>query len=108
MLVRLEDAKARRQGQLWGFQLTSDPVEFVAKVAKIPASCNKGHVVLTPTVDTDFALSATIAAALMGCFCATPGDFLKEGAAPRGISYKEKFKKAKQSFHVAVSAALAE
>ena len=109
MLVRLEDEQARRKGQLWRFQLTSDPLDFVAKVAKIPASCKKGHVVIAPAVDTDFSLSATIAAAFMGCFCTSPRDFLKEGAEPPpGISYNEKCRTAKQSFHVAVSAALAE
>ena len=46
-----------------------------------------------------------IAAALMGCFYATPNDFLSPS--PSGIAYTEKYKSSKQSFHVAVSAALA-
>ena len=55
--------------------------------------------------DTDFALSAQIAAALLGGFYATPDCFLK--VEPRGIQYTEQYKSAKQSFHVAVSAKLA-
>ena len=71
MLVRLEDEKARRKGQQLQFQLTTDPLDFVAKVARIPKSARKGHVVLASPVDTDYSLSAMIVAALMGSFYAT-------------------------------------
>ena len=108
MLVRLQDGEARRKAQQLRFQLTSDPLDFVAKVALVPASTRKGHVVLAPPVDTDYSLSAMIAAALMGGFYATPKDFLKQDESPRGIMYTEKYKSSKQSFHVAVSAKLAD
>ena len=107
MLVRLTDKEARRKAQQLRFQLTSDPLEFVAKVVLVPASTGKGHVVLAPLVDTDYSLSATIAAALLGCFYATPQDFINQDEPPRGIMYTEKCTSAKESFHVAVSAALA-
>ena len=108
MLVRLTDEEALRKAQKLRFQVTSDPVDFVAKVARVPASMQKGHVVLAPPVDTDYSLCAMIAAALMGCFYATPQDFLKEGGPPRGIMYKEKLKSSQHCFHVAVSAPLAD
>jgi len=108
MLVPLGDEEARRKAQQLRFQLTSDPLDFVAKVVRVPASTRKGHVVLAPPVHTDYALSAMMAAALMGCFYATPKDFLRKEDAPRGIMYTEKYKSSTQSFHVAVSAKLAE
>ena len=108
MLVCLNDVKARNRGRKLHFQLVSDPLVFVAKVAQAPASAMIGHVVIAPPADTDYAISATIAAALMGCFVATPPDFLKSGVSPPGIMYKEKYKTSAQSYHVAVSAALAE
>ncbi len=107
MLVRLQDGDAMRKAQMLRFQITSDPLDFVAKVVQVPASMRKGHVVLAPPVHTDYSLSAMIAAALMGCFSATPQDFLCNGVSPRGIMYTEKYKTSKMSFHVAVSAALA-
>ena len=107
MLVRFEDEEARQKARQWQFHSKSDPVEFVAKVARVPVSARKGHVVLAPAVDTDYALSAKIVAALMGCFFATPKDFLTQGEFPRGIMYTEKYKRSRQSFHVAVSASLA-
>ena len=105
MLVRLEDEDVSRKARLRRFQLTSDPLDFVRKVALIPTSARKGHVVIAPPVDTDYSLSAMLVAALMGCFFATPPDFLSQDV--RGIRYTEKYKSAKQSFHVAVSASLA-
>ncbi len=108
MLVRLQDEEAGRKAQQLRFQLTSDPLDFVAKVAQVPVSTRSWHVVLAPLVDTDFSLSARIAAALMGGFYATPQDFLCKGESPRGIMYTEKYKSSKESFHVAVSAALAD
>jgi hypothetical protein len=104
----LQDGEARRKAQQLRFQLTSDPLDFVAKVAQVPASMRKGHVVLAPPVDTDYSLSAMIAAALMGGFYATPQDFLCKGESPRGIMYTEKYKTSKMSFHVAVTGALAD
>ena len=55
--------------------------------------------------DTDVSASGAIAAAFLGCFYATPKDFLSPS--PSGITYKEKCKSSKQHFHVAVSASLA-
>ena len=108
MLVRLQDGEARRRAQQLRFQLTSDPLDLVAKVVLAPASTGKGHVVLAPLVDTDYSLRATIAAALLGGFYATPQDFINQDETPRGIMYTEKYKISKESFHVAVSAALAD
>ena len=105
MLVRWYDEDARRKAQRFRFQVTSDPVDFVAKVAQVPQSKGKGHVVLAPPADTDFSVSGAIAAAFLGCFYATPKDFLSPS--PSGITYKEKCKSSKQHFHVAVSASLA-
>jgi len=108
MLVRLQDGAARRKAQQLRFQLTGDPLDFVAQVAQVAASKKKGHVVLAPPVDTDYSLSAMIAAALMGAFYATPEDFVRQVESPRGITYREKCKSSNHSFHVAVSAALAD
>ncbi len=55
MLVRLQDEEARRKAQQLRFQLTSDPLDFVANVVKVPAFQRKVHVVLAPLVDTVFA-----------------------------------------------------
>ena len=107
MLVREQDAEARRKAQLWKFRLTSDPVDFVTRVARIPGSKCNGHAVLAPPVETDFALSALIAAGFMGAFFADPNDFVKQGREPRGITYTETWKSSKIKFHVAVSTALA-
>ena len=108
MLAR--DSDARRKGELLRFQVCSDPMDVVAKVSKIPVARKKGHVVIAPFApnnNTDYALSATIVAAFLGCFGATPKDFLRKDGAPRGISYKRVFNNTKQLYHVAVSAVLA-
>ena len=42
MLVRLQDEEARRKAQQLRFQLTSDPLDFVAKVVQVPAYMRKG------------------------------------------------------------------
>jgi len=117
VLVRLTDTEARKRAQKLGFQFTSDPIAFVTMVSKVPASAKKGHVVLAPLLDTDYSISAHITAALLGAFYATPEDFASAarpedfarefGEAPRGIMYTEKLKSPKDSFHVAVSEALA-
>ena len=113
MLVRLHDKEARLKGLQFKFQVTTDPVDFVAKVIQVPASAGKGHVVLAPPVDTDFSLSAMIAVALMGGFFATPKEYtvaygrLTQAAPPRGIAYTGQYKIANQKWHVAVSAAVA-
>ena len=52
MLVRWYDEDAWRKAQRLRFQVTSDPVDFVAKVAQVPQSKGKGHVVLAPPADT--------------------------------------------------------
>ena len=107
MLVRLEDKAAMSVGLRLRFALTRDPLEFVAKAIKVAASTKKGHVVIAPLEDTDFALSAAFAAALLGTFSATPRDFQNpDRDHPRGIMYKQAYKN--QSFHLAVSAALAD
>ena len=90
MLVRLQDQSARRKAQQLKFQLTSDPLDFVDQVAKLPARPQKVHVVLAPLVDTGFSLCARIAAALMGGFSATPQDFLAPDESRRGIMYAVK------------------
>ena len=107
MLVRFQDVEARLKAQRLRFTVTSDPVDFVAKVARVPASSGKGHVVLAPLDATDYALSSKIAAAVMGGYCATPKDFLNEKGPPLGIMYCEKYK-GPSTYHVAVSPALAE
>jgi hypothetical protein len=106
-LMLVQDWDARRKAQQLRFSLTGDLLDFVAKIIKIPASAKKGHVVLAPFADTDYSLSAVIAAALMGCFYATPTEFLREDESPCGIMYTETYKDPNRSFHVAVSAALA-
>ena len=106
-VMLVQDWEARRKAQQLNFSVTSDLLDFVAKVIKIPASAKKGHVVLAPFADTDYSLSATIAAALMGCFCSTPKDFLRADETACCIMYTETYKDPKRSFHVAVSAALA-
>ena len=80
----------------------------MATALKVPSSTKKGHVVIAPLVDTDYSLSAMIAAALLGCFYATPKDFQNEDKSPPGIMYTEAYKNKKCCFHVAVSAALAD
>ena len=106
MLVRVQDKKARRKAEKNRFQLISDPLEFVAKAIKVPASMQKGHVVIAPNdYSSDYAVSARIAAAFMGAFVATPTDY--DRSSPQGIMYREMYKRSKQSFHVAVSDALA-
>ena len=108
MLVRMQDQEAMRKAQHMRFQLTSDPLEFVAKVVKAASAKQKGHVVLAPHENTDYALSAMMAAATMGAFYATPEDFVKDDKEPRCVMYTGSYKSSKQSFHVAVSAKLAE
>ena len=80
--------------------MVADPVDFVQKVSRVASE--KGNVVLTPpAADTDYALSSAVVAALLGCFCVAPRDFLED---MKGLQYEEKYKSSKQSFHVAVSA----
>ena len=109
LLVGPEDeaGEARRRAQLLRFTLASDPLDFVARVLKLPSSSKKGHVVIARLAHTDYAVSAMIAAALLGCFHTTPQDFLNQDETPRGIMFKRQYKNTKQNFHVAVSAALA-
>ena len=107
MLVRVEDGEARRKAQQWRFSLATDPIDFVARVLKVAYSTGKGHVMLAPIADTDYSLCATLAAALLGCFYATPQDFLKHANSPSGVMYNENYKNSKRSFHVAVSVSLA-
>ena len=59
-----ENGRARRRAQLLRFTLASDPLGFVARVLKVPSSAKKGHAVIASPADTDYALSAMIAAAL--------------------------------------------
>ena len=88
--MRLADGEARRKAQQLRFQLTSDPLDFVTKVAQVPVSTRSGHVVFAPLVDTDCSLSARIAEAPMGGFSATPQDFLNQDESPRGIMYTKR------------------
>ena len=63
-----KDLDARRKGGKLRFQLMSNPLEFVTKVIQI-AKKKQGHVVIAPLSETDdWAMSARIAAALLGCF----------------------------------------
>ena len=102
-----EAGGARRRAQLLRFTLASDPLDFVDRVLKLPSSSKKGHVVIARIAHTDYAVSAMIAAALLGCFHTTPQDFLNQDETPRGIMFEMKYKNPKQNFHVVVSAALA-
>ena len=65
----------------------------------------KGHAVIAPTDASDYSISAQIAAAFMGAFVVTPIDYGRPS--PHGIMYRERYKRSKQSYHVAVSVALA-
>ena len=105
-VMLVQDWEARRKAQLLRFAVTSDPLDFVAQVIKVPAAKKKGHVVIASLDNTDYSLSATIAAALLGCFYATPKDFLREDETQRGLTYKQAYNNPKRCFHVAVSAAL--
>ena len=87
MLVRLADGAARSKAQGLRFSITNDPLDFVAKVVRVLAAVGKGHVVLAHAIGTDFAVTARIAAALLGCFLTTPEVFCQD--APRGIMYRE-------------------
>ena len=107
MLVRFQDEEARLKAHHMQFQLTSDPLDFVAQVVKDSAAKEKGHVVLSPLENTDYALSAMLAAATMGAFHATPEDFVKDDDKARGLLYTENYKSPKQSFHLAVTQQLA-
>ena len=86
--------------------MASDPVDFVTKVARIPRTRCKGHVVLAPPATTDFAVCGAIAAAFMGCFLAAPKGSLE--AAPRGVTYKERCRDPARIFRISVPAGLAE
>ena len=106
LLVCRNDKEAVRKAQLLRFKVTSDPVDFVTQVGRIPKTLGQGHVVLVPPVPSDFAVCGAIAAALLGCFQATPKDFLC--ASPRGITFTQAYTDPAKAFHVAVSAGLAE
>ena len=106
MLVRKHVEEATKKAWQLRFAVTSDPIEFVAKV-QMPASRGKGNVVLATPVDTDFSLSAMVAVAFMGGFFATPKEFMTKATPPRGIAYPEHYKSAKSNWHLAVSAAVA-
>ena len=75
MLVRRTGKEAMRKAQLLKFKVTSDPVDFVAQVGRIPKSFGQGHVVLVPPVPSASAVCGALAAALLGCFQATPKGF---------------------------------
>ena len=110
MLVRFGDEEARRRAQRLRFELTSGPGEFVRKVAQVPASAGKGHVVLAPLVGiTDYTLSARIAAVIMGGYAAAPEDFIDADKGPTcGIMYREKFKSSATTYHVALTDGIAD
>ena len=94
MLVRMQDKAARRKAEKGKFQMISDPLEFVAKVIKVPASMQKGHVVIAPNDDSsDYAVSERIVAAFMGALVVTPKVVLRHS--PHGIMYKERYKRSK-------------
>jgi len=106
-LVRLEDSNARRKAERLRFNVTGDPLKFVAQVLKVPGSAKKEHVVIAPVGDSEYSVNAKIAAALLGAFCTTPEEFENAEGLPRGIKYTEKYRNPKHSFHLAVSASLA-
>ena len=106
LLVRLSDQKACQKAQRMRFQVTSDPVVFVAQIARIPRAQRKGHVVLAPLTSIALSVCGGIAAALMGCFQTTPEDFLS--LSPRGATYRESYSDPAHAFRVDVSARLAE
>jgi len=106
-LVRLADWGAREAAARLRFEVTSDPLDFALKVSRSPVSGNKGHLVIASLVDTDYSISARIAAALLGAFCTTPKDFLVKDGPPAGIQYSEKVKTSTATFRVAVAAGFA-
>ncbi len=58
--------------------------------------------------NSDYTVSARLAATLMGAYSATPGDFLHQTKGPRcGILFKERFRASRQTFHFAVAERLA-
>ena len=60
---------------------------------------------MAATADTDFGIAAQIAAAFTGAFYTTPTAFARQDS-PKGIQYTEKLRSSKESYHVAVTAAL--
>ena len=113
MLARFADKQARHIGSRMKFKLTSDPVEFVKLAARVPATSGKGNVLLVPMSTTgsttDYSLSAQIAAALMGGYTATAKDFEDDIKRPLcGVMHQQRYKASKQTYHVAVSAGLAQ
>ena len=109
MLVRFGDVEARRKAQRLCFKVASDPVEFLALLAKQDrtAARERGHVVLAATAEnmSDFGIAAKIAAAFTGAFFTTPIGFARQGS-PQGIQYTEKLRSSTSTYHVAVTAGL--
>ena len=97
-LVRLADGGARDAAVRLRFEVTSDPLDFALKVSRSPVSEKKGHLVIASPVDTDYSISARIAAALLGAFCTMPKDFLVKDGLPPGIQYSDKVKTSTETF----------
>ena len=109
MLVRMGEEAPRHKARRLRFQLVHDPVDFLTRLAKQDCrqARTKGNVVLAATGDTGFGIAAQIAAAFTGAFYTTPIAFARQDS-PEGIQYTEKLRSSKESYHVAVTAALPE
>ena len=105
MVLPTEQAAIRKAVRL-GFKLTRDPVEFVSEVGKRPGSSRKAHVVLAP-IDgqSDYAVCAHIAAAIMGAWFTDAKSFVSDGRS-RGCQCEERCKTRRSLFKLAASADL--
>ena len=86
---------------------THDPVDFVRLAVAASAARRRaievGHLVLAPISEiSDFAVSARIAAVLLGSYYADPRDFVKKGKIC-GCQYIPQLTKSKSTYYLALS-----
>ena len=103
-IMLVKDPDAKRKASLLHFENRfTDACEFMTKVLKVSPAKRQGHVVVAPSpANTDWAIGATLAAGLLGCFLTTPEKFVHVDETRRGIKYTETFK-AKRGFFLAAS-----
>ena len=108
LLVLPTEHAAKQKAVRLGFKLARDPVEFVTEVGKRPGSSRKAHVVLAP-IDgqSDYAVCAHIAAAIMGAWFTDAKSFVSDGRS-LGCQYEERCKTRRCLFKLAASADLQE
>ena len=91
------------------FRCTHDPVDFVRMSVAASAArrvVEVGHLVLAPISEiSDFAVSARIAAVLLGSYYADPRDFVAKGKLC-GCQYIPQLTNSKSTYYMAVSPAI--